>query len=281
MDLSSLGVKYILNESIKEYTTFKVGGRCKAMLFPTTKSEFFSCVNFATPNYVVLGNGSNVLVSDNGYDGYVINTLKLKKIKLIGNVAEVECGAKVRDVISVLQQNSLGGMEFLVGVPGTIGGLVAMNGGCYNKTISELVCYVKTTNGVFNNQTCKFGYRTSALSDKAIYSVGLKLPPLEREDIDRKILHFEHLRKNKQPKGNSCGSVFLNDGYFAGKVIDQHGLKGCKIGGAFVSPTHANFIINDGGTATDVYKLIQHVKSVVYQQSGIMLKEEVRYIGNF
>ena len=126
-----------------------------------------------------------------------------------------------------------------------------------------------------------FDYRKSRFFNEPIYGVGFKLKYNEIEEIEQKIEHFSKQRKNKQPKGNSCGSVFLNDGYFAGKIIDQAGLKGYRIGGAFVSPNHANFIINENGSAKDIYNLIQHVKKVVKIQLDVDLKEEIKYIGEF
>ena len=212
-----------------------------------------------------------------------INKMKdyLNKLKLNGTLLICECGAKNSDISKLLYENSLSGFEFAHKIPGTIGGLVAMNGGSFNKTVSDIVCYVVSFSGIYNNSGCQFSYRSSAFFDDTIYSVALKLKPAEREDIDAKLERFSTLRKIKQPRGNSCGSVFLNDGYFAGKVIDQAGLKGYRIGGAFVSKEHANFIINDGGSAQNIYDLICYIKETVKTRSDIELKEEVKYLGKF
>ncbi len=279
--LSSLNIEYVLDEPLKNWTTFKVGGPCRAMFFPKNKEELFTLSKVFNGEFFVLGNGSNILCSDNGVDKFVINTKNLNKLKLNGNLLVCECGAKNSDIIKLLYENSLSGFEFAHKIPGTIGGLVAMNGGSFNKTVSEIVCYVIAYSGIYNNAGCQFSYRSSAFFDDTIYSVALKLKPAEREDIDAKLERFSSLRKIKQPRGNSCGSVFLNDGYFAGKVIDQAGLKGYRIGGAFVSKEHANFIINDGGSAQDIYDLISYIKETVKIRSDIELKEEVKYLGKF
>lgn len=279
--LSALGVPFKENEKLADYTTFKVGGEARAVLFPRTRSELKRCVDFCGENPVIIGNGSNVLVSDDGYDGVVISTLKLRKIKLSGNILEAESGVRISEIIRTACENSLGGIEFATGIPATVGGLVAMNGGCFNKNVSDVVCFVKTDKTAYNNAQCEFSYRSSRFLHEPIYSVGLKLSVKEYESIDKKIELFTNLRKNKQPKGNSCGSVFLNDGFYAGKVIDEAGLKGYRIGGACVSKEHANFIINCGGTAADIYNLIRYIKSVVFEKTGISLCEEVRYIGKF
>lgn len=280
--LKSLGVKYKPEEPLKNYTTFKVGGACRIMLFPESLAELKSAVEASEGNFVVLGGGSNVLVSDSGFDGAVINTSRLARIRVSGSIIEAECGARLGSLIKAAADNSLGGLEFACGIPGTVGGFVAMNGGCFNKCAADAVCYVKTVDGVYNNASSEFGYRKSRyLGGGVIYSVGFKLSSSEPEIIEQKLEHFSSFRRGKQPKGNSCGSVFLNDGYYAGKVIDQAGLKGARVGGAYVSEAHANFILNDGGTASDVYRLIQTIKETVLAKTGISLSEEVRYIGDF
>ncbi len=275
------GVECKINESLSLYTTYKVGGMCKAMFFPKTKEEFFKVIDWCGSNYVIIGAGSNLLVSDKGFNGYVINTCKLNNLCLKGNVLFAECGVRLKKAVMLAKENSFSGLEFSIGIPGTVGGFVAMNAGCYNKSASDVCCYVIGKNGVYNNKNCLFDYRKSRFFNEPIYGVGFKLKYNEIEEIEQKIEHFSKQRKNKQPKGNSCGSVFLNDGYFAGKIIDQAGLKGYRIGGAFVSPNHANFIINENGSAKDIYNLIQHVKKVVKIQLDVNLKEEIKYIGEF
>lgn len=278
--IKSSGISCKLNVPMSDYTTFRTGGTARIMLFPISMKQLFECATFSE-DYVVLGLGSNVLVSDSGFDGIVINTQNLQKVSLKGCILECECGAKLSSINKLLLQNCLSGLEFTVGIPGTIGGLVAMNGGCFNKSISSYVCFVKALSGIYNANDCQFDYRSSRFLGDVIYSVGLKLKASESEIIEQKIEQFTSSRQTKQPKGNSCGSVFRNDGYFAGKIIDQAGLKGYRIGGAKISNEHANFIINSGGSSTDIYQLIQYIKKIVKNNLNVELHEEVRYIGKF
>jgi UDP-N-acetylmuramate dehydrogenase len=232
--------------------------------------------------YAVIGKGSNVLVSDKGFRGGVIFTQRLNKIELKSNVLIAEAGATVKEVIKTAISNNLSGLEFAVGIPGSIGGLVAMNGGCFNKSVSDVVCYVIADGGVYNKKACDFNYRYSRFLDgEIIHAVALKLKVSEEDVIEQKIERFTKTRTKNQPKGNSAGSIFLNQGYFAGKLIDQAGLKGYKIGGACVSEKHGNFIINNGGTAQDIFELIAYVKENVFKKTNIKLTEEIRYIGEF
>ena len=194
----------------------------------------------------------------------------------------VECGARMSEVLKVCRDNTLSGLEFACGIPGSIGGMVAMNAGCFNKSISDRVVFVVAENGVYNNKNCSFDYRSSRFSlGETVFEVGFGLKIGEQESIEEKIDRFSSVRKRSQPKGNSCGSCFLNEGFFAGKVIDQAGLKGYRIGGASVSDRHANFIVSDGGTAKNVRDLIEYVKKRVYDFSGIVLHEELKYVGEF
>lgn len=279
--IRNLNIEFRENEPLSKWTTFKVGGACPVMFFPKTKQELFLLVDNFKDDFFVLGNGSNLLCSDAGTEKVVINTKKLNKIKLSGNLLVCESGARNSQILQLLIENSLSGFEFAVGIPGSIGGLVAMNGGSFNKTIDSIVCYVESYSGVYNKVDCQFDYRTSRFVGDAIYRVALRLKPSERDEIEAKLSKFSLSRKSKQPKGNTCGSVFLNDGYFAGKVIDQAGLKGYKIGGASVSNEHANFIINNGTSAQDIYDLISYIKETVKKVTAIELKEEVKYLGKF
>ncbi len=278
------GVKAKRDYPMASHTTFKVGGICDLAVFPETTTSLQKIIGYLKGRYpyCVIGNGSNVLVSDKGFRGVCIFTGLLNRITLKGNLLVAECGAKISDALKLSTENNLSGLEFTVGIPGTMGGLVAMNGGCFNKNISDLVCYVVAEDGVYNNKLCNFNYRQSRfLEGEIILSVGLKLKVSEEDVIEQKIKRFQDARIKSQPKGRSVGSVFLNQGYFAGKVIDKAGLKGTRVGGAYVSEKHANFIICDGKSATDVYNLINMIKDTVFKTQGISLVEEVRYIGEF
>lgn len=269
---------------ISTRVSFKVGGNCDIAVFPKTIESLRRIIDYSKGKYpyCVIGNGSNVLVSDKGFRGVCIFTENLNKITLKGNILEAECGAKIKDCLNLAAQNNLSGLEFTSGIPASVGGIVAMNGGCFNKSVSDVVCYVRAEDGVYNNKLCNFNYRQSRfLEGEIILSVGFRLKVSESDVIEQKLDRFTKARRKSQPSGRSVGSVFLNQGYFAGKVIDKAGLKGVRIGGAYVSEKHANFIISDGGCADDIYKLIKIIKDTVLKTQGIALTEEVRYIGEF
>lgn len=277
------GVKYVINENLGKYTSYGVGGNCEVMFFPTTIEEFKQCLSLKKDySLFILGNGSDVLVSDNGFKGVVINTSGLNKITIKGNLIIAECGVKMSNLIKTASENSLSGLEFAVGIPASVGGAVCMNAGCFNKNVSDYISFVKAEKGVYNNENCNFSYRSSRFVDEAVFEVGFILKSWDYETIIGKIEHYKRIRQIKSPKGKSCGSVFKNEDYFAGKLIDETGLKGFSIGGAKVSVKHANYILtDDNATATDVYNLIAYVKEKVHERLGVKLNEEIKFIGEF
>ena len=263
-------------------TGYGTGGSCDVAVFPKTPAELVFTLKTLKGKipFFVIGNGSNVLASDKGYKGAVIVTSALDKINMNGNLLLCECGVKMSRIIKEMSDNSFGGLEFACGIPATVGGAVAMNAGCYNKSVSDAVKYVITDGGTFVKKDCGFGYRTSRfLNGETIIKVCFLMDCLEEDVIEERLARYKRLRKN--PKGRSCGSVFKNDGFFAGKLIDLAGLKGIKTGGARVSEKHANFIINEGGSSSDVYALIKLIKKQVLKVHGVNLKEEIKYIGKF
>lgn len=284
-ELSSmlLGLDVRRDYSLKSLNRYGTGGKANAVVFPTNSDELKYVVNTLKGKfpYCVIGGGNNLLVSDNGFDGVVISTLKVNRIDLKGNLLTCESGVKMSTAIKEMQDNCFSGLEFSVGIPATVGGAVAMNAGCYGKSVSDVVKYVVTENGVYTNSECGFGYRTSRfLNGESILKVCFSLEPSEEDLIEEKIKSYKGFRKN--PKGKSCGSVFKNDGYFAGKIIDEVGLKGYKIGGARISNEHANFIIaEDNATSLDIYNLIKYIKEKVYAKKQIELLEEIVYLGDF
>ncbi|MBO4573400.1 MAG: UDP-N-acetylmuramate dehydrogenase [Clostridia bacterium] len=277
------GLEYDLNAELGKMTSFKTGGTADIVVYPKSVGQFKDIVAaLKGRDHVILGGGTNVLVSDSGYHGVVVSTKNLNKIKTVGNILVCECGVKNSAAVTACVQNGLSGLEFAVDIPGTIGGLVAMNAGCYNKACEDAVCYVVAENGVYNKTDCRFSYRKSRfLSGEAVYLAAFKLKIAEEETINFKLNRFRGARTKSQPKGRSCGSVFLNEGFFAGKIIDEVGLKGYSIGSAHVSDTHANFIISEGTSSQDVYDLIRYVKKKVFLDTGTELHEEVIYIGEF
>lgn len=276
-------------ETIKDYplgkkSSFRVGGNADLAVFPKTVGELKKIIDYlkGKHRYIVLGACTNVLVGDLGFKGVVVFTERLKGIKLFGSILRVECGVKIGELLRVCRDNSLSGLEFACGIPGSVGGMVTMNAGCFNKSIGDYVVYVIGENGVYNNVNCSFDYRSSRFSrGETVFEVGFRLKIGEQENIEAKIDRFSSVRKRSQPKGNSCGSCFLNEGFFAGKIIDQAGLKGYRVGGARVSEQHANFIVSDGGTSKDVCRLLEHIKKRVYETSGVILHEELKFVGEF
>ncbi len=277
-------IEYYENYSLKNLNRYKTGGNAPFVVFPNNVNDLKKLVNLLIENninYFVLGLGSNVLISDNGFDGVIIVTKRLNKINIKSNLLICESGAKLIDAINEATLNSLGGLEFAIGIPSSVGGSVAMNSGCYNKTIADRVSYVVTNKGTYNKQNCQFSYRKSRfLNNEVILEVCFSLIPDELDNIEEKLNQYKTFRKN--PKGRNCGSVFKNDGFFAGKIIDECNLKGYSVGNASISNEHANFIIaKDNCSSSDIYNLIKYVKEKVYKEKQIELHEEIVYLGEF
>ena len=272
------------DKNVGSLTGYKTGGNADLLIYPKTSQELITTINTVKGicPYFVLGGGNNVLVSDKGFRGAVIHTKNLNDKEIKGNLYVAECGVKMQTVIEDMSLNSLGGLEFAVGIPSTVGGAVCMNAGCYSKSVGDAVCYVVTESGIISKDRCDFAYRSSRFlkGEETIIKVCFSLKPSEPDVIEEKLLAYKSFRKN--PKGKSCGSVFKNDGYYAGKIIDECGLKGLSVGGAKVPQEHANFIIADGSaTSQDIYKLIAKIKDKVYEKRGIKLAEELVYLGEF
>ena len=278
------GIAVYKDQNVGVLSRYKTGGNADLLIVPKTAEELVKSINAVKGvcPYFILGGGNNVLVSDNGFRGAVIHTKNLTKREIKGNLYIAECGVKMQTVIEDMSLNSLGGLEFAVGIPSTVGGAVCMNAGCYGKSVGDAVCYVITENGIVSKGGCDFSYRSSKfLTEKeTAIKVCFSLKPSEPDVIEEKLSAYKSFRKN--PKGKSCGSVFRNDGFYAGKIIDECGLKGLSVGGAKVSQEHANFIIaSSRACSQDIYKVIQKVKEKVYEKRGITLVEEIVYLGEF
>lgn len=279
--------EYTLDFPISQKTTYKTGGNADGALFPDTVNKATAVVKRLKEEgvpFVFLGSGSNVLISDEGFRGAVVCSERLKGITVSGKMLTSLAGEPLSSVIKTALYSSLGGLEFLSGIPASVGGAVSMNAGCYGKNAGDYVSYVVTTKGVLPKKDCGFDYRESVFSggDDMILSVCFNLENVEFEQSEAAIEKFLKLRAKKTPKGRSCGSVFKNDGYFAGKLIEQSGMKGVSSGGATVSEKHANFIIADKtAKSSDVYGLIRKIKDAVKQKTGVELKEELKFIGEF
>lgn len=285
-------IKY--NESMKGHTTVRVGGPCECMVIPHTTQDILETINFAKKNgikYYVIGCGSNLIVCDEGIKGIVIKiTNKLGKVVVDDEFIEAQAGASMPYIAITAKRNSLSGMEFACGIPGTIGGGVRMNAGAYGSEISNVFEEATYLDGNGNVKTIKkedmeFGYRHTFFTDHkdfVILTVKLKLERGLEEDISKKMEENALARRTKQPlEYPNFGSVFKRpEGYFVGKLVQDSGLKGYKIGGAQVSEKHTGFIVNvDNATCKDVVDLIHYVQKTVFEKFGVHLESEVVFIG--
>ena len=283
----------LLNEPMCKHTTFKIGGPADCFVMPSTVEEAVSVIKiirkYDVP-FTMLGNGSNLLVMDKGIRGIVVNlNERFAKITQDGTTIHAQCGALMADVSKFAGACGLTGIEFAVGIPGSIGGCIFMNAGAYDGEIKNVVKSVTTVNKNgevvhYTNEQAQFGYRHSAFQDNGdlILEVELELSFGDKEAIQAKMADLTARREAKQPlELPSAGSTFKRPpGYFAGTLIDQTGLKGLTVGGAQVSKKHAGFVVNIGGaTAQDVLDLIAEVQKRVYEKHGVKLYPEVKMIG--
>lgn len=270
-------------------TTYGLGGLAKTAYFPKNEREciaVYDYLNQQKNNYVFLGNGSDVLVSDKGFLGSVICMKKLKGISTENNIISVSAGVTVGELLDYCTMRGLSGLEFLAGIPATVGGLLYMNGGIDGIYLGEKVQSARIYDGKERKLTssdCNFKYKYSVMQDVPCAILGGKFFIEQKTCIEVKEKISYYLQKRKRlPKGKSCGCVFKNPkGLSAGKLIDEANLKGLKLGGAEVSAEHANFILNKGASSNDIYNLIKKVKCIVKDKFGITLEEEVIYIGEF
>ena len=290
----SFGCNYTENESMIEHTTFRIGGPADLFVVPTTVEGLAAVVSACNKEGIycfILGNGSNVLVSDKGIRGVVVSTAAcLNNIELIG-AYEIKCGAgvKLSRLSDLACENSLTGAEFAWGIPGTVGGAVYMNAGAYDGEMKDILvsCEYLTPDGELHTMLADemdLSYRHSAFSENGyvIVSATVRLKAGDKGEIRAKMDDFMHRRKSKQPlEFPSAGSTFKRPvGGFAAALIDECGLKGYSVGGAEVSEKHAGFVINKGGaTCFDVMRLVEHIKKEVFLKKSINLECEIRVIG--
>lgn len=278
-----------LNEPMSKHTTFRIGGAADCLLQIESIEQLSNIKKYLGKldiPYFVLGNGSNLLVSDEGYRGVVLAVSEqMSEVKVEGTTVVAMAGAPMSKIARVALKNSLTGFEFASGIPGTIGGGVVMNAGAYDGELKQVVTMVKVVDKEgtlleLDNETMEFGYRTSAIkhTDFTAVEVHIQLQQGNREAIKAKMDDLANRRREKQPlEYPSAGSTFKRpEGYFAGALIMEAGLRGFQIGGAQVSEKHCGFVINKGeATAEDVRKLIKYVQDKVKEQSGVELEPEV------
>lgn len=281
-----------LDQPMDRYTTFRIGGPADVMFFPETPQEILVAQALATESGVpvtVIGCGSNLLVSDAGIRGLVIALGKpFSRIEVRENVIFAQAGARLSQVANAALAHGLTGLEFASGIPGSVGGGVYMNAGAYGGQLSDVVTEVELLRDGMAVRVpaseMEFGYRHSAAmaSGALITGATFLLQPGDPAEIRARMDDLNGRRRDKQPlEYPSAGSTFKRpEGYFAGALIEQAGLKGCRIGGAVVSEKHAGFIVNEGGaTAQDVFELIMRVQHTVLDRFGVWLEPEVRFIG--
>lgn len=287
-----IGCEYSETAFLSDYTSFKIGGKADVMVFPDTLEKIKAVVSFSDEQKLpvfILGKGSNLLVGDDGIKGVVINTCHFDKIELVDETTIVcQSGASLMRLCRFALENSLTGLEFAFGIPGTAGGAAYMNAGAYGGEMKDVLVKcehldVKGNEGSFSGEELKLGYRKSVYSDSEyiVTSLTLRLQKGSKEEIKAKMDDLMSRRKDKQPlEFPSAGSTFKRpEGYFAGALIEQCGLKGYTVGGAQVSEKHAGFVINIGSaTAKDVNELIAHCQKTVYENTGVLLEPEVKMI---
>ncbi len=280
------------NESLKQYTMTKLGGNADVFVMPETEEEAQAVVKYAYENEVpllMLGNGSNIVVRDGGVRGIVLNFSKLDAIEIQGDVVVAQAGALIIDVSRQVAAKGLTGFEFACGIPGSIGGAMAMNAGAYGGEVKDVIadCTVLTQEGerlVLSKDELELAYRKSIIAKNGYYVLNAKfqLEKGDQQEIDAKIAELTYLRESKQPlEYPSAGSVFKRPpGYFAGKLIQDSGLQGKGVGGAEVSTKHAGFIINkNNATATDYIQTIKMVQRTVKEKFDVDLEMEVKIVG--
>ncbi len=285
-------IDYRLDEPLSNHTTFKIGGNAKYFLEPKSKTDLEKTVVFFKENnipYFVLGKGSNLLVSDKGINGVVISTEKLKGSSFAGEYVTVCAGESLASFCRLCRDNGLSGLEFAYGIPGSVGGAVYMNAGAYGGQISDCLTFVFAvmpdgTIREFRTDECDFSYRHSIFCENGavIFAATFVLKPDSKEAIYSRMEDFSSRRKEKQPlEYPSAGSTFKRpEGYFAGALIEQCGLKGASVGDAEVSVKHAGFVINKGNaTCKDVLGLIEKIKTTVKNETGVDLEPEVIFVG--
>ncbi|MBQ8250174.1 MAG: UDP-N-acetylmuramate dehydrogenase [Clostridia bacterium] len=290
--LTDAKIEYSENTPLAPFTSFRIGGAARIAVFPKSCDEaavVFDILRGESVPTVVLGNGTNVLVSDDGYNGAAVILSGLRSCTVSGETITADAGVPLTGLALTAAKHSLTGLEFAYGIPGTLGGAIYMNAGAYGGDMSQVTVSSRYYDlesgevGVITGEAHEFAYRHSVYMDssKVILSVTLQLALGERSEIEAKMNDFMSRRREKQPlEYPSAGSTFKRgNGFITSQVIDEVGLKGRSVGGAEVSEKHAGFVINKGGaTAKDVLSLIDIIKSEVKQKTGYDIECEIRYI---
>lgn len=285
----------LIQEPMKNHTTFRIGGPAACFVRPQDAGQVERILHICRENEVpwfILGNGSNLLVSDRGFDGVIIQIYRnMSRIQVSGHHMTVQAGALLSAVAKQALREGLSGLEFASGIPGTVGGAVVMNAGAYGgemKDVVESVTVLDEEGAVrkLAREELQMGYRTSLVKKKGytVLETVLKLNDGDPAAISARMEELKEQRVSKQPlEYPSAGSTFKRpEGYFAGKLIMDSGLRGFRVGGAQISEKHCGFVINTGdATAEDVVRLIRQVQDIVYEKFHVKLEPEVRFLGIF
>lgn len=283
----------LFNEPMKNHTTFRIGGPCEVLVEPETEEQILNVLNLIKENnlrYMVIGNGSNLLVKDIGIKGVVLKILdKFSEIKINGTEIIANSGTKLSKIAKISIENELKGFEFASGIPGSIGGAVTMNAGAYGFEMKDVIKSVRViekalTIKEYSKDEMNFKYRNSKVQDDnlIVLSVIIQLEKGNIEEITENYNEYTRLRKMKQPlEYCSAGSTFKRPvGFYAGKLINDSGLRGYRYKDAQVSEKHCGFIINRGNADFEqVYTLIKTVQDKVYEKFNVMLEPEVKIVG--
>lgn len=291
--LSAVAGDVLYDEPMSAHTTFRIGGRADAFVNAANALEIGKIIHFCrdteTP-YIIVGNGSNLLVGDGGIRGVVIHIGKaMSKCRIEGAEVTADAGILMSTLAHKILEANLTGFEFAAGIPGTLGGGIFMNAGAYGgelKDIIESVTFI-APDGLIKTETAdklRFGYRSSIFQDGGytILSCKMKLCEGNYDEIKSRMEELAKKRSDKQPLSQpSAGSTFKRpEGHFAGQLIQEAGLMGYSVGGAMVSDKHAGFVVNTGGaTARDVLELIDHIRKTVWQKSNVWLEPEIKLTG--
>lgn len=285
---------FIENASMQEFTSFKVGGKSDLLVIPSSEDELKIILRQLSQDkipYIVMGKGTNILIRDGGYRGAIIRLQEaFSEISVEGTQLTAGAGASLSAVARAAMEHGLTGIEFASGIPGSLGGGTYMNAGAYDGEMKDIVREVRVLSQdglqsrVVTNEMMAYGYRFSSLmaTREIVLATTMNLACGKREDISAKMKELNDRRNLKQPMDlPSAGSFFKRpEGHFAGKLIQEAGLKGLTIGGAQVSPKHSGFIVNIGGaTAADIIALMHVVQASVLDQFGVMIEPEVRIVG--
>ena len=286
-------IKYLKNEPMSRHTSFHIGGNAQYFVLPDDEKMLIGVIDFCKKSDIpvtLIGKGSNLVVSDSGINGAVICTLNMNGISLMENGdIFAYSGAFLAALCTFARDNSLSGIEFAYGIPGSVGGAMFMNAGAYggemkDVAVSTLVLDENLNTRLIEGEDMCLNYRSSIFKKKGLFILGsyFKLKEDKKEDITARMEDYMGRRKSKQPlEYPSAGSVFKRpEGYFAGALIEKNGFKGFSVGGAQVSEKHAGFIINKGNaTCKDVKTLVEIIKEKVQKEDGVTLQPELIFIG--